>query len=78
MTELNAAYEQHQKDGKPGVPSWPKKLRVKPVEGKPNVFELTWSFSGPDGRATFEYVQIDGELGIFWRRIGLHGILRDP
>jgi hypothetical protein len=39
---------------------------------------LTWSFSGPDGRATFEFVTIDGELGILWRRIGDHRIFMRP
>ncbi len=23
--------------------------------------EMTWSFSGPDGRATFEWVRVDGD-----------------
>jgi hypothetical protein len=27
-------------------------------------WEMTWSFNGPDGRATFEWIAIDGELGL--------------
>jgi hypothetical protein len=53
---------------------WPKKLRVKDVEGAPGVWEMTWSFAGPDGRATFEWVEIDGAPCIRWRRIGGHAI----
>lgn len=57
---------------------WPKKLRVKAVAGATGIWELTWSFSGPDGRATFEWVAIDGEPGILWRRVGGHEIFGDP
>jgi hypothetical protein len=57
---------------------WPAALRVKAVEGAPGVWEMTWSFSGPDGRATFEWIQIDGQLGLRWRRIGGHAIFRKP
>jgi hypothetical protein len=58
--------------------AWPQALRVKSVEGAPGVWEMTWSFAGPDGRATFEWVQIEGELGLRWRRIGGHAIFRKP
>ena len=51
---------------------------TKYVEGAPGVHEMTWSFSGPDGRATFEWVRIDGELAVRWRRIGGHRIFRQP
>jgi hypothetical protein len=57
---------------------WPASLRVKDVEGAPGIWEMTWSFSGPDGRATFEWVQIDGSLGVRWRRIGSHSIFKSP
>ncbi len=57
---------------------WPGSLRVKAVENAPGIWEMTWSFSGPDGRATFEWVQIDGSLGVRWRRIGGHSIFRRP
>lgn len=57
---------------------WPRGLRIRRVEAAPGVWELTWSFSGPDGRATFEWVTIDGEPGIRWRRIGGHAIFGEP
>lgn len=61
----------------PSTP-WPASLRVKGVASAPGVWEMTWSFSGPDGRATFEWVRIDGELAVRWRRIGTHAIFRSP
>ena len=57
---------------------WPRALRVKRVQGTRSVWEMTWSFAGPDGRATFEWLEVDGELGICWRRIGGHVILDRP
>ncbi|MBF6606441.1 MAG: hypothetical protein IVW53_12745 [Chloroflexi bacterium] len=60
------------------VAPWPTSLRVKDVEGAPGVWEMTWSFAGPDGRATFEWIEIEGEPGIRWRRIGGHAIFGAP
>jgi hypothetical protein len=57
---------------------WPGSLRVKAVEGAPGIWEMTWSFAGPDGRATFEWVEIEGEQAIRWRRVGGHEIFREP
>ena len=57
---------------------WPASLRVKPMKGAPGIWEMTWSFSGPDGRATFEWVRIAGEPAIRWRRVGDHGIFTRP
>ncbi len=57
---------------------WPKSLRVKPVQGAPGVLEMTWSFAGPDGRATFELVTVDDELRCRWRRIGDHSAFGAP
>ena len=57
---------------------WPRSLRVKSVESAPGVLEMTWSFRGPDGRATFEWVQIDGQLAVRWRRIGGDAIFKEP
>lgn len=57
---------------------WPASLRVKPVEAAPGVFEVTFSFAGPDIRATFEWTTIDGELAVRWRRIGGHRIFSKP
>ncbi len=39
---------------------------------------MTWSCTEPDGRATFEWDQIEGEPAIRWRRIGTHAIFPDP
>ncbi|CAN5872672.1 hypothetical protein BH23ACT8_BH23ACT8_12640 [soil metagenome] len=57
---------------------WPATLRVKPVVNAAGVWEMTSSFSGPDGRATFEWVTIEGETGIRWRRIGGHAVFGEP
>ena len=56
--------------------AWPSSLRVKDVKSAPGVWEMTWSFAGPDGRATFEWIEIDGQPAIRWRRIGGHRILK--
>jgi hypothetical protein len=53
---------------------WPRSLRVRGVVGAPGIWEMTWSFAGPDGRATFEWIEIDGQPAIRWRRIGGHAI----
>jgi hypothetical protein len=52
-------------------------LRIKGVQGHPNIFEMTWA---DDGRATVEYgaEQIPGETHIIWRRIGSHDIFKNP
>src|SRR5205814_116902 len=52
--------------------------RVQAVRGVPGVWELTWSFAGPAGRATFELIAVDGEPAIRWRRVGGHEIFREP
>lgn len=57
---------------------WPPSLRVKGVTGAPGVWEMTWSFTDPDGRATWEWIKIDGEAGIRWRRVGDHSIFANP
>lgn len=54
---------------------WPKGMRVKPVKSAAGVWELTWSMNHPDGRATWEWVQVDGEAAIRWRRVGDHDVL---
>ena len=61
----------------PGSP-WPKALRVKRMQGAPGIWEMTWSFAGPDGRATFEWIEMDGEPAIRWRRDGGHAIFSEP
>ena len=75
VRQINEAYERR---GADGLPRWPAALRIKPVRGAPGIWEMTWSFAGPDGRATFEFVTIDGEPAIRWRRIGTHRIFQNP
>lgn len=75
VRRLNRAYESR---GQDALPRWPAALRVKPVQGAPGIWELTWSLAGPDGRATFEFVTVDGEPAVRWRRIGDHRIFREP
>jgi hypothetical protein len=75
LEEFHQALERRLAD--PGS-AWPKRLRIKDVEGAPGVWEMTWSFSDPDGRATWEWIKIEDEPGIRWRRIGSHAIFRDP
>jgi hypothetical protein len=63
--------------------SWPANLRVKPVVNAPGVFEMTWSFSGPDGRATWQWTTVLDDDGnswpaVRWRRLGNHRIFREP
>ncbi|HEV2036162.1 MAG TPA: hypothetical protein VGU71_18550 [Candidatus Dormibacteraeota bacterium] len=62
---------------KPSSP-WPASLRIKRVQGARGIVEMTWSFAGPDGRATFELITVHGELRVRWRRIGAHKIFRRP
>lgn len=57
---------------------WPRSLRVRRVEGASGVWEMTWSFAGPDGRATFEWGELGGEPLIRWRRVGRHEIFGRP
>lgn len=61
----------------PGT-TWPRSLRVRRVEAAPGIWEMTWSFAGPDGRATFEWIELEGQPAIRWRRVGTHAVFRDP
>jgi hypothetical protein len=74
MPAFNAACEAYISDS---GRQWPASLRVKPMINTKGIWEMTWSFSGPDGRATFEFVEIDGETAVRWRRIGRHGIYQN-
>ncbi|MFT4296028.1 MAG: hypothetical protein QM582_11520 [Micropruina sp.] len=58
--------------------AWPSSLRVMAVRHARGVLEMTWSFASPDGRATFELVTVDSELRCRGRRVGDHGVFRDP
>jgi hypothetical protein len=53
------------------------RLRVKRVQGHPEVWEMTWAY---DGRATFQYGDEihPGQPHIIWRRVGTHAIFRRP
>ncbi len=57
---------------------WPANLRVSQMSGTKSIWEMTWSFTGPDGRATFEFVKDGDALLCVWRRIGDHDIYQDP
>lgn len=52
-------------------------LRVKRVEGTPDVWEMTFA---PDGRATWQYADdsAPGDPHVIWRRIGTHDVVRSP
>ena len=57
---------------------WPNGMPIKPVKSAPGVRELTWSKHDPDdGRATWEWAQVDGEAAVLCRRIGDHGVFDD-
>jgi len=75
VARMNEAYAAR---GDQPLPQWPAALRIGSVRDHANVFEMTWSFAGPDGRATFEFIKVDGEPAIKWRRIGDHSIFRQP
>ncbi|HVC41711.1 MAG TPA: hypothetical protein VND54_07025 [Candidatus Saccharimonadales bacterium] len=56
---------------------------MKAVANAPGIFEMTWSFSLPDGRATWEWttvVDTDGSRlpAVRWRRLGTHRTFREP
>lgn len=76
MPAFNRACEEHLAD--PGGDVWPTALRVTRMTSVKGVWELTWSLASPDGRATFEFVVVDGERRVRWRRIGTHRIYREP
>lgn len=61
VAEINAAYAAR---GDRPLPAWPAHLRVRPIRGRSGIYEMTWSFTGPDGRATFSIA----EVGLLHRR----------
>lgn len=75
LASFIAAGREYEK--KPEGYVWPKSLRVERLQGT-SVMAMTWSFSGPDGRATFHIETVDGELWVTWRRVGRHAIYRHP
>ncbi|MBI4320178.1 MAG: hypothetical protein HY675_16940 [Chloroflexi bacterium] len=61
------------------IPGWPSSQRIRLLTDHPGIYEMTWSFPGPDGRATFEIVSDEhGEPVIRWRRVGGHDVFRKP
>lgn len=61
-----------------GSYTWPKGLRVSPMKSARGVWEMTWHFTSPDGRATLEWVTDKEGLKLRWRRIGDHSIYTTP
>lgn len=61
----------------PGGFVWPASLRFERLT-RSRALAVTWSFSGPDGRATFEFETVAGELRVVWRRVGRHSIYKNP
>lgn len=62
----------------PVAHSWPGSLRFEKLKGAQGVCAITWSFSGPDGRATFHFETEHHETVVIWRRVGLHAIYKNP
>ena len=55
-----------------GEAPWPRRLRIHKIG---EVYSLTWSFSGPEGRALFVITpDADGEPVLTWLAIGYHDI----
>lgn len=57
---------------------WPARLRFEHLAGTKRVCAITWSFSGPDGRATFHFETIEDDMYVVWRRVGRHAIYSNP
>ncbi|MEI2700373.1 MAG: hypothetical protein V9E94_19330 [Microthrixaceae bacterium] len=53
---------------------FPPALRIKPMRGKPGIWEMTWD--GNNGRATFRYGEEErpGLRHFVWLRVGGHAI----
>jgi hypothetical protein len=71
---MNAAYAR----GMGWPPDWPRALRISRLRGQSSIWEMTWSFARPDGRATFELVEVDAEPAVRWRRICDHRVFDEP
>lgn len=83
VRRFNDACDRFVADGTP----FPAAVRVKVVRGAPGVFEMTWSFAGPDARATWQWGHVDvtddqgrttRHTAVVWRRIGGHHVLSRP
>jgi hypothetical protein len=59
-----------------GTAPWPRRLRIHRIG---EVYSLTWSFSGPDGRALFTMgPDADGEPLLTWLATAYHDIDQEP
>src|SRR5450432_43422 len=58
-----------------GKVPWPRALRIHRIGV---AYSMTWSFSGPDGRALFRLAEVAGETVVVWLRVGNHGVLQIP
>lgn len=56
---------------------WPASLRIEKLAGT-GIMAMTGSFSGPDGRATFQFETVEGEMFVLWRRVGRHSVYAEP
>jgi hypothetical protein len=70
------AVEEYEKN--PAGYRWPASLRFERLTKTKSVCAVTWSFSGPDGRATFHLDLVDGKPMLVWRRVGRHSIYKNP
>jgi len=61
-----------------GSNPWPNSMRVKKVEGAEGIWEMTWSWKDPDGRATWEWITLERERAIRWRRVGALDVFKSP
>ena len=76
MPDFNAACDAYIADS--GAFIWPTRLRVSRLTSAKGIWEMTWSFASPDGRATFEFINAPDGVRLRWRRIGNHGVYREP
>lgn len=60
-----------------GAQAWPAGLRVRPLISAPGIWEMTWWFAGPNGRATIAFVRDEHGALVRWRRIGDHRVFED-
>ncbi len=76
IADFNTACEAH--IAAPGSFVWPARLRVSRMTSVADVWAMTWSFASPDGRATFQFIDIDAAPAVLWRRVGNHTIYKQP
>lgn len=76
VTAFSAGCDQWHANG-PSPWPWPANLRVHQLTNT-TIWSMTWHYRRPDGRATFELVDTDGQATVRWRRIGGHAIYDEP